>query len=693
MILNNMNHFIASSNNPSPPAIPYRADIDGLRAIAILLVLFYHGGLSLFPSGFVGVDIFFVISGFLITNLIQQSLDSQRFSFRDFYNRRLWRLQPVLISMLIFTALAALLCFLPEDLLQFNHSARKTTLFLSNVFFNHTTTGYFAPDTHQLPLLHTWSLSIEWQCYLILPIMIYGLYRLCPKQMRFIIYFLTLIAFLLSWYASNQMPLQTYYQFSSRLFEFLIGACLPFFPITHKNTGHHLKMIAIHIVALSALILIGYIAYQDHILVGYPNYYALFICLATGFLIALGQYYPRNFISRLLSYKPVVFIGILSYSLYIWHWPLFAILRYQNIPMTPTVLLTAYAFTGLLAYASWRYIEKPARQFHRLKFQQSFLILLLLPALLIHSSAYLIKKQNGFPKRFNQELVYIYQKLERYTYPQRPLCISNSSSSSSRALCYLGADAHSTAGTKTGLLIGDSFSNHYWGFMNVLGKAAHVSFFAQATSSCLTLPGIYLYDWWYYKQRIYQECYEQTQRYYNLIQKNHYDYVIIGQAWGNYLTPSIINDIGDERSLELAKQRITQALEKALRSIIASGARPVLIQTTAVMKEQTKDCFFRHIKLRQTYHPEQCHFPLMLSWTEQWFSELFQQMQQKYPQLIIIDPKRVQCPKQLCTADINGVPVYRDVGHITDYASYQLGKRYLRKFANPFLSSVSHDIT
>ena len=139
----------------------YRPDIDGLRAIAILLVLIYHGGLSFFPAGFIGVDVFFVISGFLITGIIHQSLQNGSFSFLNFYNRRLWRLQPVFVCLLLVTSALALLFFLPDDLIQYSRSARKTSLFLSNLFFDKTTTGYFAPDTQQIPLLHTWSLSIE----------------------------------------------------------------------------------------------------------------------------------------------------------------------------------------------------------------------------------------------------------------------------------------------------------------------------------------------------------------------------------------------------------------------------------------------------------------------------------------------------------------------------------------------------
>lgn len=656
----------------------YRADIDGLRAVAIILVLIYHGGLSYFPSGFIGVDVFFVISGFVITRIIHDSLAENRFSFIDFYSRRLWRLQPVLICFLFVTTVCTIFLFLPDDLILYGKSARKTSLFLSNLFFKKTTTGYFSPDTHQLPLLHTWSLSIEWQCYLILPIAMYGLYRFFNKRyLTAIIYSLTLLCFLLSLHYSKESPAWTYYQFSSRIFEFLIGSCVALIPANRATLNKHL----INVVGLLALVGILYIAHLDHILLGYPNWYAFITCMATGLLIALGTFYPTQISAKILSFKPLVFIGLLSYSLYIWHWAVFAMLRYYSVVDTPVVLLAAYGLTVIIAYLSWKTIEKPMRQFKSIKFRYTFVSLLVVPIFLTHITSYLITSHDGFPKRFNNELQTVYNQLKQYSSTQRPLCISNERTD---------INTHCTIGTKktnskTGLLIGDSFSNHYWGFMDMLAQDAGVAIVVQGVSLCLTLPDIYLFDWWLFKNQIHQECYAQTQTYYRMIAENHYDYVIIGQLWSNYLADNVINKLGDERSLALTKHRLQNALDKALNIIVVSGAKPVLIKTTALMQKNFHDCFFKHIKLHQPYDPNQCNFDEPQSASEEWFTQLFDKMQAKYPQLIVIDPKKVQCNHGRCKADVNGIPVYRDVGHITDYASYQFGKQYLKEYNNPLI--------
>lgn len=656
----------------------YRPDIDGLRAIAILLVLIYHGGLSLFPSGFIGVDVFFVISGFLITTIIHESLNKNDFSFFDFYNRRLWRLQPVFVALIVVTTLLSVLFYLPDDLIEFSRSARKASLFISNLFFNKTTTGYFSPDTHQLPLLHTWSLSIEWQCYLVLPLVMYGLYRFLNKgQVIYVVHGLAILFFCLALHYSQAAPAQTYYQFSSRIFEFLIGSCIALSPRIEFSINKSILVI----LGSSALFFIIYTATLDNILLGYPNWRTLFVCLATGLLIALGTNFPSLAIVNTLSFRPLVFIGVLSYSLYIWHWVVFSILRYQNIEERPEVLFIVYGIVFVLAYLSWRYIEKPTKKFRHIPFRYTVVILLLIPVLFSHLSSLVIKSHSGYPQRFNQELVRVYKQLKSYESPYRALCIDNTRADNAWK-CKIGAKEQ---GSRTGLMIGDSFSNHYWGFMDVLGKAAGVSILAQGTSSCISLPGIYLYDWWHFKDKIYQDCYEQTEKYYRMIQENHYDYVIIGQVWENYVSAHIINQRGDDYSAELTKKRLADALDRALGVIISSGAKPVLIESTAVTHGNLHQCFFKHIKLRQSYNSEECRFTLTSSDNEAWLNQLFDNMRRKYPQLIIIDPKQVQCRDNVCYSDLNGIPVYRDEGHITDYASYQLGYLYVREFENPLI--------
>lgn len=644
----------------------YRPDIDGLRAIAILFVLFFHAGFKFVPSGFIGVDVFFVISGFLITSIIHNSLQKNLFSFIDFYNRRLWRLQPVLICLIVTTLLLTLIFYLPEDLILYSKSARKTSLFISNVFFETATKGYFSPNINQLPLLHTWSLSIEWQCYLILPIVIYLLYRVVSKQhIAKVIYLLTLLFFVLALFFSVKEPTKTYYQLLSRIFEFLIGSCIVF--SSHRFSFNKYFLELINIIAFLCLF---YIATHEQVNAGFPNWYALILCFATGILIASGGLHPQPLFSRLLSVKPLVFIGLLSYSLYVWHWPVFVLIRYLGFEETTPVLLFALGLVFVIAYFSWRFIEKPARQFHKLHFGYSLTCLFIVPALFMHISDHEIKKHEGYPRRF-EEMARINTQLKHYTNPQRALCLQEKNMEVNTQ-CTLGA---THAGSKKGFMFGDSHANHLWGFMDTLAREANISILAHSTVACLSLPGIEQYDW---NKEVYTACHEQITRYYQMIKTNHYDFVILGQNWDGYLGNKLIA----KEPVELVKRRIEKALDEALQIIIASGSKPILLKSIAVHDSYT--CFFNHIKQRSTYDPKQCDFDLSTHW-QSWQDDLFSRMKNKYAQLIIIDPKKVQCPKGRCQAEINGIPVFRDSGHITDYASYHLATRYLHRYKNPLI--------
>lgn len=561
----------------------YRSDIDGLRAIAILFVLFFHGGLTLFPSGFIGVDVFFVISGFLITSIIEKSLQNNRFSFMDFYSRRLWRLQPVFICLIVVTTLVTLFYYLPDDLMLFSKSARKTSIFTSNVFFKNVTSDYFSPDSNQLPLLHMWSLSVEWQCYFILPVGIYLLYRLVGPQHRIkITYLLTITFFALSMYYSWSNPAKTYYQFSSRIFEFLIGSCVASASGSKRFLANKYVL---NFITVLAVLTLFYIAMHHDINIGFPNWYTLILCLATAILIAAGQQEPQPIVTYALSLRPLVFIGLISYSLYIWHWPVLALIRYLNIEESNLVLLVTFGLISIIAYLSWRFIEKPARKLHRIRFSYTVVCLLIMPVFVTHLSDYLIKKNAGYPYRFN-EAIQVYAELNKYKNPQRPLCLERKNTEVNPQ-CVLGAK---NSDSRTGFMIGDSYSNQHWGFMDTLAKEANVSILAHATVACLALPDIYQFDW-NVKNKIYQECHDQTNRYFNMIKTNHYDYVILGQNWNGYFGDRIINQLNDNRSQELSLKRIEKALDKALELITTSGAKPVLIKSIALSKGNPYNCF------------------------------------------------------------------------------------------------------
>lgn len=652
--------------------IKYRADVDGLRAVAVILVLLFHFDKNIVPSGFIGVDIFFVISGFLISYIIKTALEKGNFSLTDFYNRRLWRLQPLYLMLLIVVLLISGAFYLPSDFLDITNSEKYASAFISNKYFARATTSYAAQDALFLPLLHTWSLAIEWQWYLFLPFALYGLHKFNRKEKInhfYIVVVITILAFLIAMHYQKDQP-RNYYFFTARIFEFMLGVCAAYFPRKFK-----LHPIINHIISLIALGSIFWIAFQDDVILGYPNYQTLYVCLAAALIIYTGQ--QGSVIEKILAFKPIVIIGLLSYSLYLWHWPLFAVARYVGVFDTATQKGLILALTVLLSVSSYLLIEKTFRR-KRLAFKYSITLLLIVPILITLSLNALNEKYQGLGVRLGQNYVNLEHKLQQFEYVNRSKCM-NFEAINPDEICHIGE----ITSKKKAFLLGDSHANHFWGFIDILARDAHLDVYAQATSSCITLPNIYLYDWSNHKDAVYQRCYDHTVKYYQMIKQGHFDYVIFGQVWNNYASNHIINKVGDKRTLDDSRTRVEKAMREALDMVIATGAKPVIIKSINAMPSGFMTCFYENAKLRKDFADNNCNPKNYKSEDNSWFNQLFAKLEIDYPTLIVIDPKDVQCNKNSCLTDIDGVPVYRDVGHITDYASVLFGQMYIERIGNP----------
>ncbi|WP_323113604.1 acyltransferase family protein [Pseudomonas guariconensis] len=656
----------------------YRPDIDGLRAVAVLLVLVFHGGLAVFPSGFIGVDIFFVISGYLTTSIILSAVARGDFSLGQFYVKRLWRLQPAILALLIVTLAAASVLYLPKDFIDFLKSEKYTSLLLSNQYFSKATDGYATAEAATLPLLHTWSLAIEWQWYIFLPLGLMALTRyLAPRQLKTAVLMLTIAAIAVALFIAKTSPDKSYYAFVARIFELLIGSCAA----VYASDRQHLGRVSASVVGLGALGVLLYGATQSIPTTAYPGYPAIVICLATAVLVS-GQVGQVGITSRLLSWSPLVFIGTISYSLYLWHWPVIAIVDYLGFEKTPAILAGYFIASFALGITSYYLIEKPLRR-TRLGVGQTLILLLVVPAIAfsaLHSAG---KASVGWMERFGSDQTHILPRLKASEIPPRGPCLGGASDGSD-SKCLLGqANAKTTA-----LLMGDSYSNHFWGFMDVLAKDANLSVMAQGSPGCLALPDVYLYDWWKYKNTLYKKCHDAAAEYHRLIARSHYDYVIIGLTWETYANSrAVVLSIDDERSQALSRERMKAALLKSLDIIERSGARPVLLKSNIVMPEGANDCLYRSIKLRGTLEEHHCATSVAAPKEDPWLAQLFEAAKQAHPDVLVIDPKDVQCTDGQCKLSIDGLPIYRDIGHITDFASTAMGKMYLQAKGNPFTES------
>lgn len=386
----------------------YRPEIDGLRSLAILPVLFFHAEYAWMPGGFLGVDVFFVISGYLISSILIKEANSGALSLALFYERRARRILPALFFVLGVSYVGAWWVLSPHALIDFAKSLIASVSFVANFYF-WLTSNYFNADTHLKPLVHIWSLGIEEQFYFIFPL----LFLLFWRVKRLFVWLLVVgfgLSFGYAHYLSQWDANSSFYLLPSRAWELLIGAfCAAYLsykthpPLAYAQVGSVLGLI---LILGSMLFMQPSYAHPDFITLA-PTVGAALIILCAS---------PATWTARFLSHKLLVGIGLLSYSLYLWHQPLFAFalhLTSQSV-LQPWLSLTLIGISVVLAYISWRWVEKPFR--NRQFLTQKSVFLLSLAAILLSCalSAVLILN-HGFPQRFHQSVQRILQ-FESYPY-------------------------------------------------------------------------------------------------------------------------------------------------------------------------------------------------------------------------------------------------------------------------------------
>jgi peptidoglycan/LPS O-acetylase OafA/YrhL len=342
---------------PRAHARAYRPDIDGLRAIAVLAVLLFHCGVPGFPGGFVGVDLFFVISGFLITGQLAGDIEAGQMSIGRFYDRRIRRIGPALFVTLIVTAVASAALLLPSYLVAMSWALVSAATSVANIYLWRVAGDYFAPMSTFQPLLHTWSLSVEEQFYLFVPVLMMVCAR--PLRRRWVLLFgpLCLGSFAFSLVITGPWVAANFYLLPSRAWEFGIGALVATTPLPAITRRWAAEAMA---VAALALLLLPVFLFDDETV--FPGLNALWPCLGAALLIHVGGG-ARPAVTALLGTRPFVAVGLISYSLYLVHWPIISLMRYRAVaPLDGAQIAGVVVASVVLATLMWRYIEQPFRR-------------------------------------------------------------------------------------------------------------------------------------------------------------------------------------------------------------------------------------------------------------------------------------------------------------------------------------------
>jgi len=393
--------------------LKYRPEIDTLRAIAVLAVIIYHANFYLFGNlvfsgGYLGVDIFFIISGYLITSIILKELiEKDSFSFKNFYIKRIKRILPALLFVMLVSIPFSWIYLYPTDLVSFSKSILYSLGFTSNFYFHFSGLEYGSPEGLLKPFLHTWSLSVEEQYYILFPIGLVLVFKFLRKHLLYFFLICFVISLLLADWGSKNYPSATFYFLHTRIWELILGSLLAYYEIKLGHRGQNKILCQIFPILGLTLIVYSFFSFDGKIF--HPSFYTLIP--AIGVSLILWFSYEDNFILKILSYKVFVKIGLISYSLYLWHYPIFSFANHLEIFFNNNLekfLLILVTF--ILSIFTYYFIEQPARKKVSLKIIISSLTIIFF---IIVTYSVTVVTMEGFTNRLK---VKNYQKKHTYLY-------------------------------------------------------------------------------------------------------------------------------------------------------------------------------------------------------------------------------------------------------------------------------------
>ncbi len=455
----------------------YRPEIDGLRALAVVPVVLFHAGVSALSGGFVGVDVFFVISGFLITGIIHREMVERRFSLATFYQRRARRILPNLLAVMTVATLVALVLLIPVDLKRYGQSVIAALGFAANIYFWFRT-GYFEGASGQLPLLHIWSLGVEEQYYVFFPLVLLLLVARHPKRLTAIVCGLLVLSLALAVWQVRSAPDAAFYLPFARWWELMIGSLLAIGAI--PQIGARLARQIIALLGFGAIIA-AILLYTDA--TPFPGFAALAPCLGAAAIIHCARA-REGLIGRLLASEPMRWTGLVSYSLYLWHWPVIVFVRYALQRNLAPIEIVGVVFTTLvLALAAYWLVEKPMRR--ATLAMPRLLVLVGSGCAILVLAGLAIEATSGLPERYPASVRRLALATQDIN-PERERCDTPSLARiTAGKVCTIGVP-----GTPRFALIGDSFGDALAPGVDRAAREAGVSGIVVTVGGCAIMSGV-----------------------------------------------------------------------------------------------------------------------------------------------------------------------------------------------------------
>ncbi|NWK53165.1 acyltransferase [Acinetobacter sp. SwsAc5] len=655
-------------------SIRYNADIDGLRAIAVLFVIFNHLNISLFQGGFIGVDIFFVISGYLITSIMYKEMRENRFSLGHFYKKRVIRLAPAFFTMLVAVSIISSLLMLPHELISYFESVLYSTFLMANVYMRKEVGGYFSTSVEEVPLLHLWSLGIEEQFYLFWPLLL--LFLIKKINGKWLIWIVISLIMLSVFYAEQQILKnagKAYYKMPVRACEMFLGALICFLPKIK------LKEIFIQIGIYSGVLCLFATAMLFNQQTKFPGLNALVPCLATALIIYLSQIADKK--SFILGNSYSIWLGKVSYPMYLWHWPLIVFCNIYLIEKDPIIQILILVATICLAYLTYRYIELPAKSWMVWSNKRVILIGFLLPSVGLSAIAGIVKYTSGFPQRFNEHVNTQVAALQSAAHVVRKDCHDfpkNKAILPDSSLCVLGNGNREKIDF---ILLGDSHANSLVGAVDFWAKDLNLRGYDPTQSTTLYLPSVELFERKANHEYVLQSQFKaRNDSLTLLLQDNHYSITIVSGYFSTYLTDKVKLIDGTGRA---NNEVFEDGMVRALDNISKASDRVILILDVPELNKVKANCDVRVKSLDLTRN---CVISVDdIKLRDRQYLEVIDRLKIKFPKLEIVNLNTLLCDQISCNTSLNNIPLYRDKdnNHLSYVGAKELGKEYLEIRENP----------
>jgi peptidoglycan/LPS O-acetylase OafA/YrhL len=650
----------------------YRRDIDGLRAVAVLAVVFFHAKLPGFSGGFVGVDVFFVISGYLITGLIARDYQAGRFSFATFYFRRIKRIVPALLCVYVGSTLLAAVLMLPSDMVEFGQSLFASAAFVSNHFF-YKLADYFGGQSELKPLLHTWSLSIEEQFYLIWPLSFLLLSRWRILRLSSVIGIACAVSLAASATTVSYHREAAFFLAPYRAWELLLGAWLALLSSPPQIGARRAELWTL----IGLAMILASIVFLDEGQ-NFPGLLALPACLGTALLILVGTE-QRPTVTRLLSTRLVVAFGLVSYSLYLWHWPILAFARYHfDRPLRWDELTILLALSLLAAAATYRYVEQPARRiaFVRVPRVVGAGVLSLAVIALMGRQ---IDKSHGWTFNIDPEIRRL-DMIARSENVYRRACSGPKNIFRDDEACTFGRPR--TLGSYDIAIFGDSYADAYAPAMNLLAKDAGLSGRQITVGGCLALLGYYEIISPYATEARCRALREAVLRF--VEGNSRLQIAVLAHRWSIYTGSDLYSDEGrqpfyllgsdqDDRSEQRSLQVFRASLEKTVDFFVERGIHVLLLGEVPPLGRDPMKCVAASIK--GSLDKYACRRPAAeVHKRLDGMNHLLSEVANRRSGVSFYSPLEAMCDETSCGPIVDSVYMYRDGGHLNRIGAEHLSQ-------------------